>query len=209
MAIDPQKNSLIIFVKHPVEGKVKTRLATTLGPATATQVYKQLLQLTHSATRPLHVSKNVYYTDEIIDQDLWSQGGYHKHYQHGQTLGQRMEAAFADQFARGYERVIIIGSDNPQLSTSDIEHAFAQLEKHEVVIGPAHDGGYYLLGLRKPLPYLFSNMPWSSQELLQETLAVLKSHDVDSTLLDWQSDIDTEEDYQKLKHLLPALDINA
>ena len=112
--------------------------------------------------------------------------------QQGKDLGIRMSNAFAEAFQEGYQKVIIIGSDLYDLHSETIEEAFQNLDTHEVVIGPAKDGGYYLLGMKSFIPEIFQQKKWSTATVLQDTLADLKSKKV--TLLATKNDIDTFED---------------
>src|SRR5690606_41033121 len=105
-------------------------------------------------------SSDLYYTPEVIEDDLWSGPNYSKKTQKGEDLGQRMENAFKDGFKAGYKRVVVIGSDLYELTPEDITMAFKKLTDHKVVLGPATDGGYYLIGLKEILPGLFENKNW-------------------------------------------------
>ena len=202
MAENYAESCLIVFVKGPVAGKVKTRLAKSIGADHAANVYKALLAHTYRLVLPVPFSRCIYYDDHVVAEDLWSAGGFEKYLQTGDTLGNKMANAFEEQFQRGYKHVIIIGSDNPELSTADIMDAETRLENHDVVIGPASDGGYYLLGLNKPIPALLQGMPWSSSRLLAYTIMVLEKESLRYALLPVRRDIDTGDDYRQLKHLL-------
>jgi glycosyltransferase A (GT-A) superfamily protein (DUF2064 family) len=118
-----------------------------------------------------------------------------------------MKTAFNDGFNDGFNKVIIIGSDIYSLEKSDIEKAFHQLNCHDAVIGPATDGGYYLLGLRFNISSIFDGKEWSSKNVLNETLIDLKSKSI--YLLDYKNDIDNYDDLLKEKKLLKKLNINA
>lgn len=194
-------DSLIIFVKNPEKGKVKTRLAKDIGDDQALHVYHRLLQYTKSISKPLNSEKIVYYSDFIDNNDLWDNMTFEKHLQDGADLGERMQNAFAEAFARGQQRVLIIGSDCVELETYMIKEAFAVLENNDVVIGPAKDGGYYLLGMRKFYPTLFENKPWSSDDLLMDTIIDLKKLNAPYYLLKTLSDIDHVEDLALMSKL--------
>ncbi|MBT4929947.1 MAG: glycosyltransferase [Flavobacteriales bacterium] len=191
-------DSLIIFVRNLDKGKVKTRLAESVGDDQALIIYHKLLQYTRSVTKQLNCDKFVYYSDRIDHNDLWDNMKYEKHLQQGQSLGERMQSALADQFALGKQRVLIIGSDCIELETYMIKEAFAVLENNDVVIGPASDGGYYLLGMRKFLPTLFENKEWSGDNLLMDTLLDLKKMSAKYYLLKTLNDIDTVEDLDSI-----------
>lgn len=141
------KNVLIIFTKNPLYGKVKTRLAATVGNDKALEAYKTLTNHTHAITYYLNCSKIVFYTDEIVEDGIWKD--YQKQLQHGTDLGERMMNAFEYVFQNEYLKAVIIGCDCPELTEQIIKKAFEHLDKYDVVIGPAADGGYYLLGMKK------------------------------------------------------------
>jgi uncharacterized protein len=189
-----EQNRLIIFVKNPELGKVKTRLAKTIGDEKALQIYLRLLEHTRKISSKVAVNQAVYYTDFIDSNDIWSESQFRKYLQTGYDLGERMQNAFATAFDEGFEKVVIIGSDCPQLNQAHIQQAFDELLTHDVVIGPAVDGGYYLLGMSQLIPELFTNKLWSSDQVLRQTLADLNRLEYSYYLLDELRDIDTAED---------------
>lgn len=185
-------NLLVIFTRNPELGKCKTRLAATVGDETALDIYHFLLKHTAAITENLFVAKQVWYSDKIGENDIWDPSIYEKRLQKGEDLGARMAHAFEKGFERGYERIIIIGSDMYDLQANDIEKAFEQLRSTNFVIGPAEDGGYYLLGMTNFKPELFKNKQWGRDTVLQDTLENLK--DEPYHLLDTRNDIDLYED---------------
>ena len=193
-------DSLIIFAKNLDKGKVKTRLAKDLGEDQALLIYHKLLLYTKEITKQLNCDKLVYYSDRVDHNDLWDNMIYDKHLQEGEDLGERMQNALADQFAKGKQRVVIIGSDCIELETYMIKEAFAVLENNDVVIGPAKDGGYYLMGMRKFFPTLFEEKTWSSPDLLMDTLLDLKKMNAKYYLLKTLNDIDTIEDLKDVNN---------
>lgn len=186
------KNLLLIFTKNPELGKCKTRLAKSIGDEAALSIYKHLLQHTASVSQQINSDKQVFYSKEIIQEDDFDSNLFQKKLQQGKDLGIRMSNAFAEAFQESYQKVIIIGSDLYDLHSETIEEAFQNLDTHEVVIGPAKDGGYYLLGMKSFIPEIFQQKKWSTATVLQDTLADLKSKKV--TLLATKNDIDTFED---------------
>ena len=188
------KNSLIIFIKNPELGKAKTRIAATLGPGKALAIYKQLLTRTREITQDLPISLALYYSDFIPAADEWENHLYRKYRQTGFDLGERMQHAFQEQFNLGYNRVCIIGSDCYELTSEIILLAFKKLEIHDVVIGPAEDGGYYLLGLNEWQTFLFEGKTWSTDSVLQETLGDIKEKGITVSLLPTLTDVDEEKD---------------
>lgn len=188
-------NLLLIFVKNPILGNVKTRLAKSIGNTAALTVYKQLLAYTMQITKPLNVCKQVYYDNFIDNNDIWDNSLYAKKMQEGNNLGQKMNNAFKAGFENGYNFIVIIGSDIFDLNACIIEKAFNALKTHEVVFGPAEDGGYYLLGLQYPIPQLFENKQWSTNSVLKDSL--LDVADKKIFFLPTLNDIDTIEDLNK------------
>ena len=182
---------LIVFVKNIKLGKVKTRLAKTMGDDAAFEVYKKLVSITEKATENVTVDKRIYFSDVIIESK-WE--GLPKYIQSGTDLGERMKNAFNAAFADGYSKVILIGSDLPDMKAEILEEAFSKLEKSEVVLGPAEDGGYYLLGMQKDRNFIFENMPWSKSNLLKMTENKLEKAKVSHALLNTLNDIDNEHD---------------
>lgn len=189
------KKAIIIFVRHPEWGKVKTRLAKDIGNDAALALYQALLGHTHRTTLLLACDKFVFYTDAIIENDLWSEGGFIKKAQSGNHLGQRMQHAFDTLFAMGYARVLIIGSDCPGITTALLEQSFQTLRTNNAVIGPSYDGGYYLLGLTQPVPGIFEGKQWSTSTVYAETLKDLERNNTAYQVLPVLRDIDTKEDF--------------
>ncbi len=184
---------LIIFVKNPIPGTVKTRIARTVGNDKAVEVYRHLITYTQNLTHPLPWHGVVYYGDFVNADDGWN--GYEKQLQQGADLGERMMNAFREQFEAGAQRVIIIGSDCLDLRAEHLKQAFCALEHTDVVIGPAYDGGYYLLGMKQLHSFLFEHKPWSQSSLLNLTLNELQQKGVSYELLEELADVDEWEDY--------------
>lgn len=191
------KKELLIFVKNPVEGKVKTRLAATVGNTIALDVYNQLMVHTEKCTRATAFHKTVYYGDVITTNDIWRDELYDKNVQQGHDLGERMYNAFDKAFANGMQQVAIIGSDCFEITTEIIEDAFKRLEYNDVVLGPALDGGYYLLAMKVNHPSLFENISWSTNQVLSQTLVQCKKLGLKIAQLPILSDIDTEDDLKR------------
>lgn len=192
--------ALIIFVKNPIEGNVKTRIAKTTGYAKATEIYHELLAYTRSVTENLPAegyAKTVYYGDFINQNDLWN--GWAKALQPEGDLGTRMKQAFREQFENGAENVVIIGSDCLELQPQHLVEAFQALQTNDVVIGPSTDGGYYLLGMTSLYEVIFDNMPWSQPTLMEKTTAALHSRKLTYHLLPPLTDIDEWADYVAAK----------
>ena len=191
------KEALIIFVKNPVPGKVKTRLAATVGNEAATDIYRKLLSHTHEVTLPLSCDRFVFYADEIKLNDIWEDKNYQKVVQQGQDLGARMQHAFEWVFELGYTSICIIGSDCMEITEALLRSAFDALTHNDVVIGPSADGGYYLLGMKKSIPELFVNKPWSTTKVFELTMEDIINQQLRFQQLDTLRDIDTEEDWNQ------------
>lgn len=186
---------LLIFTRNPKLGKCKTRLAATIGDQAALDIYMILLRHTAEITKDLNCSKEVYYSEEIPENDLWDKDIYAKQLQEGNDLGERMYNAFKSGFQKGYQKIIIIGSDIYDLNSETIEAGFNSLENSDFVIGPAADGGYYLLGMNSLNHEVFLNKNWGSDKILEATLNNLAHKKV--TLLQTKNDIDVYEDLKE------------
>lgn len=199
-------NCLIIFTKNLELGKVKTRLAKDIGNEQALYVYENLLEHTHDITKKLECNKCLFYSVRIERNDVW-RGNYEKHIQQGKDLGERMKHAFHFAFNQGHEKVIIIGSDCFELTSELIENAFQELDDSDFVIGPAKDGGYYLLGMKTTSTYVFEDMQYSTREVLKHTLDKIYSQTHSFSLLKELRDVDTIEDLSSYPQLLEIVKI--
>ncbi len=191
------KKLLLIFIKNPEPGKVKTRLAKTVGNIKAHQIYLDLLSHTISVAKKVDSVRQVWYSSFIDRDDEIAGSSFQKFVQKGGDLGERMKYAFAQGFKDGYEKVVIIGSDCPVITARIIEDAYLKLNECDVVLGPSEDGGYYLLGMRQLIPGLFSNIDWSSEQVLQQTMVAIQQKKLTWHQLPVLNDIDTEEDLIK------------
>ena len=187
------KNAVIVFVKNLVLGKVKTRLAKTIGPKKALEIYQYLVTHTQTVCKAVHADVFIFYSDFIDDSNQWN--SCDRQLQNGNNLGEKMHNAFSKVFQNpAYEQAVIIGSDCLEITTTIIEEAFDQLINHDVVIGPATDGGYYLLGMKKLHSTLFKDKDWSSAIVLQQTISSIKNLGLSYFLLPELNDIDEEKD---------------
>ncbi|MCI0400822.1 MAG: TIGR04282 family arsenosugar biosynthesis glycosyltransferase [Gammaproteobacteria bacterium] len=196
------KSLLIIFVKNPQLGKVKKRLAATIGDEKALEVYNYLLRRTHAVCSTLYADKIVFYSSFVDDNDIWQNDQYQKFVQTGTDLGQRMHNAFEHGFSLGYNSIVIIGSDCADLNERVLLDAFQRLDDHDTVIGPTSDGGYYLLGMTKLHKELFTNKRWSTDSLYNDTLQDINRLKLSTYCLPRFSDVDTEDDLGDLRYLL-------
>lgn len=194
---------LVIFTRYPEPGKTKTRLIPALGPEGAADLQRQMTEYTLQQAKKLS-----YFHRENLDIEICFAGGdeakmqawlgrgeqitYHP--QSAGDLGVRMLAAFTEAFNIGMERVIMIGVDCPDLDAAILKQAFDQLQFHDLILGQAADGGYYLIGLRRLIPELFAGIDWGSDRVLAQTLAIAKKLGVSWQLLPELADIDRPED---------------
>ena len=188
------KKGLIIFVRHPELGKVKTRLAASIGDEATLIIYQKLLQHTFNISNSIDADKHVFYSEKVIEDDLWEGERFFKGLQQDTDLGNRMKHAFEKVFEKGYEKVGIIGSDSYELSAQIITDAFERLDQTDIVIGPAKDGGYYLLALKDYVKDIFQNIEWSTEKVLRQTIEVIKQKGYSYALLPLLTDVDTIDD---------------
>ncbi len=193
------EDHLIIFIKNPEKGRVKTRIAATVGANRALEIYEQLLATTKIISSGVPCQKHLYYSDFIDENDSWPKVSFFKHSQMGGNLGDRMRNAFMEIFewhSLKKKKVLIIGSDCPEIDSSVIENAFYKLDKNDFVIGPTFDGGYYLLGMKEFRPQVFENVAWSTDSVLKSTLSIISSLSLTYELLPAITDIDTFADWE-------------
>jgi rSAM/selenodomain-associated transferase 1 len=186
------KNLLIVFVKNIKLGKVKTRLAKTVGDQSAFEVYKHLVHITEQETLKMeNCDLHIYFSDVIIEEK-WL--GSKKFVQEGADLGERMHNAFKHGFDSGYTNIIGVGSDLPDLTAEIMIEGLNKLKKNDSVFGPSEDGGYYLIGMNTLIHQIFENKSWSTDILLDQTIEELNALNYSSVLLKELNDVDTVED---------------
>ena len=191
---------LLVFIKNLEPGKVKTRLAKTLGNRKALDIYKKLLEHTCKVAAEAECDRQLWYAWYLPEENICNkeQDDFASFVQKGNGLGERMGFAFKKAFEDQYKRVVIIGSDCAQLQAKHIHAAFDVLENKDAVIGPADDGGYYLLGMNTYIPQIFKNINWSTATVLQETKEKLKKLEYEFRQLEALNDVDTEEDLNNM-----------
>ena len=183
---------LVVFVKNVILGKAKTRLAASVGKYEAFKVYKRLVEITEIETNKIEdIDVHIYFSDKIIESK-WPDKK--KFVQQGRDLGERMKNAFENGFAEGYKKIVGIGSDLPNITAEIIEAGLSELEAPDAVFGPAEDGGYYLLGMKKVHPEIFDNKAWSTEGLLNQTLKELEDSGISYKKIQTLNDIDNIED---------------
>lgn len=188
------RNLLLIFTRNPELGKVKTRLAKTVGDENALEIYRLLLKKTQEVAEKVTSDKAVFYSEKIIENDYWNPVIFQKFLQIEGDLGCKMQHAFEQSFEKGYEKLVIMGSDLYDITPEIIEDAFHQLELNDVVLGPAKDGGYYLLGMKSLHKSIFQKKKWGTATVLSDTLKDIADKKV--SLLEELNDIDVFEDIQ-------------
>jgi rSAM/selenodomain-associated transferase 1 len=193
----------MVFAKNPELGKCKTRLAKSIGDEKALEIYKTLLRHTAETLAQVEADRVVFYSETIQHHDLWDECVFQKQVQIQGHLGEKMEAAFEWGFAQGYSKICIVGSDLMELQSTDLDQAFLELENHDVVFGPAQDGGFYLMGMTQLYKRAFLDKAWSTETVLEDTLQDLKGFKY--ALLETKTDIDYVENalqHQELKAII-------
>ncbi len=193
-------NCLIIFTRYPEPGKTKTRLIPALGELGAAQLHRQMAEHTVQQARALSCNIEVWYvrgSEELMQEWLGTDLWYRE--QPAGDLGDRMCAAFRSAFDQGYQSVMIVGTDCPGLTTALLTQGFAALQNQVVALGPAIDGGYYLIGLQRLVSELFQGITWSTATVFAETLAIADQLQLSTYLLQSLPDIDLPADLQYLE----------
>lgn len=192
-ALPIHSNALIIFLRSPEEGKVKTRLAKTVGAAKALSIYRQLLSITFDQIQNLDCTVYLYFFP-YIDRSFLEKTPFIGRLQKGSDLGLRMRQAFQDVL-QSHQHVLLIGTDCPYITKTLLEEAFIQLQNHDIVLGPATDGGYYLIGLHQMHDRIFAGIDWSTEHVLSQTLQAVEDMNLSFSLLPEHHDIDHEDDW--------------
>lgn len=196
-------NALIIMSRIPVAGKTKTRLMKILTGEQCVVIHKSFLMDVFNVTNFLKEDVDIYltYSNEgpfsIIEPLI---PDYIKTFpQSGETLGERMRNAIGNLLDNGYDKVVLIGSDIPEVQPNNIEKAFEILDEKDVCFGPTMDGGYYLIGMKKMHPIVFeSDIKWGSKSVFYNTMEILNKANLQVEFVDKYEDIDTEEDLKNL-----------
>ena len=191
------KNKVIVFVKNTISGKVKTRLAKTIGKDEALRVYLRLLAITKEEVSKVRADKEVWYAWEVSENDIWDENYFKKKVQIEGDLGEKMKDAFKKSFDSGGEKIVLIGSDCPTLTNEVLEQAFNELNTSDVVFGPSEDGGYYLIGMSSYNPEVLEGIDWSTEKVMEQTEAKAKHIGIKLTKLKYLNDIDTEQDWKE------------
>ncbi len=193
------RERLIIFTRYPEPGKTKTRLIPALGPERAAILQQRMTEHTLAQAQLLQASSAIALEVRFTGGDRYLMrswlGTELAHRSQGEgNLGQRMTQAFQSAFRAGMQRVVIIGIDCPDLDAIILSKAFQELQQHDLVLGPATDGGYYLIGLRRFVPELFQDIAWSTDRVWQQTIAIAQQHHLSVGSLPPLDDVDRPED---------------
>jgi rSAM/selenodomain-associated transferase 1 len=194
------KNALIVFLKSPEKGKVKTRIAKTEGEERALEIYRLLLDKTYCLAEKIaskQVVVFVFYAGNPSELERWMKFSFYS--QEGKDLGERMLNAFKTVFEQGYQNIGIIGSDCYSLTDKQIQLGFEIVEKYDFVFGPAIDGGYYALFMKTRTNFIFENMTWSHPNVLADSIRKIESMEQTYYLLEKLRDVDTVDDWITLK----------
>jgi rSAM/selenodomain-associated transferase 1 len=191
---------IIVLLKAPRLGFAKTRLAAAIGEAAALAAYVALVECLTERIAPM-TSVQLRFTpgDAAEEIEPWLQPRWVSRPQGDGDLGARLVSAFASSRSDGFFKTIIIGSDCPYLEAADLVEAAVSLDHHDVVLGPATDGGYWLIGLKEPTPELFTDIEWSSERVLQQTLSAIHRQGLTHQLLRTLSDVDSSDDWNTFK----------
>jgi len=204
------KTTFLYFVKYPTPGKVKTRLAKSIGDDKAAEIYNALAKDTLgklSTGLNEDVSITIYFDPPNQEQEIkdWLPGNFNYLAQEGSDLGKRLQFGFSQSFQAGADHVIALGSDVLGFEASLRDKAVEELKNSDVVIGPCQDGGYYLIGLSQDCPTFFENIPWSTEKVLDLTLQVAQQKNLNPILINELEDLDEIEGLEKNKKLIESI----
>lgn len=207
----PRTAALVVFARWPERGRVKTRLVPPLTPEQALGLHVACLESTArlAASLPASIDKWLYFTPPSGGASARARASglrfprvLRVRVQRGRDLGARLQSAFAELWGKGYRRVVVIGTDSPALTRRRLRRAFAALRRADAVLGPARDGGYYLIGLRatsEKLPSLFRGVAWGTRRALRQTQARLRRAGLRCALLPLGYDVDVVADLARLR----------
>jgi rSAM/selenodomain-associated transferase 1 len=197
-----ERATVVLFVRSPERGKVKSRLASAMGQDSALELYRafvlDIVGMLRRGDVPLTIAFHPADSGKVLISWLGENFAYIP--QRGEDLGKRMENAFTDSFSRGFGRVVLIGSDIPDLTSAVMDEAFSSLEENDAVIGPAADGGYYLIGFKASTfsPEIFHNIPWGTGSVFGVTMKMFGDRGLRVHVLPAWDDVDTLDDLQAL-----------
>lgn len=196
-----KKNALIIFIKAPRFGEVKTRLQPDLMVEESLLFYRAMVEdLINQLGSTAFCDVKIFFTPPDAEDEIktWLGPNYEFYSQKGNDLGERMSKAMAEIFKQDYKKVVLIGSDIPTIDTTTIVRAFSNLDNYDIVLGPSKDGGYYLVGSKKAQPGLFQDIFWSTSFVLGQTIQKARKLKLEVVQIEIKSDIDTYGDVVEL-----------
>ncbi len=199
------EKALIIMIKNPVKGKVKTRLAKDIGDEKALSVYYELLKHTNAVAKEIDADRYIFYSDDVNRNDLFENNLFKKYVQCNGDLGVRMDYAFSIPFKNEFKKAVMVGSDCFDIKPDHINRAFDELDAHDFVIGPAQDGGYYLIGMKKWNRWILQNKSWSTDQLFLETKTEIQSKNAKLFELEKLNDVDQVDDLSRYPLLLEMI----
>lgn len=210
-SLEIAKQHLIIFTRYPEPGKTKTRLIPALGTEGAANLQRQMTEHTLSQVKQLQSTSAISFEVRFAGGDLqlmqnWLGSDLLYQPQGEGDLGSRMARSLLSAFQSGAEKVTIIGTDCPDVNAQILANAFEQIHQYDLVLGPAIDGGYYLIGLQRPVPELFTNIDWGTAQVLQQTVDIAQTLNLSVGYLPPLADIDRLEDlpiWEKVHKTLP------
>jgi uncharacterized protein len=193
---------VLCFVKYPEKGQVKLRLAVDLDDDVVIELYRNFVLDVISILKKLDTQFYLCFSPLNAQKKFrdWLGSSYSYVPQEGNDLGERMKNGFCYAFKEGFRRVILVGSDSPDLPGDFLRNAIVELQTHDMVLGPSSDGGYYLIGFRDDtfLPSVFDGISWSSSSVFQETISKVKNAGCSLSLLPTWSDVDIISDLKNL-----------
>lgn len=199
------KNLLGFFAKFPEPGKVKTRLAKDIGPGAAAAFYRRITEYVLKRTSPLDSGylRIVFYTPDAMRQrfEEWLRSEVMRP-QRGTDVGERMANALEEMFEMGAKKAIVVGADIPGLHRGIIDRAFGALDSADIVVGPALDGGYYLIGMKSTHPEIFLNIDWGTGEVFSKTVFNIKKMGLHYCTVESLFDVDSLDDFKKAGDIL-------
>jgi uncharacterized protein len=193
------RTHVIVFTRYPEAGKTKTRLATELGADGAAELQRGMAEHAIGRVRELAKTRPIsievrYQGGSMSLMKQWLGADVLYREQDGDDLGERMLGAFVEAFRDGADLVLLVGTDCPGITAQSLERGFQELERNDLILGPAADGGYYLIGLKEVYPELFSKIPWGTEKVLERTFEIARLQGLSTTLLDLLHDVDRPED---------------
>lgn len=197
------RQALLIFIKNPLPGKAKNKLAASVGKMHAYEIFLKILIRMHKVFVGLAGKKIVYYRDWINHNDLWSEAEFDKKQQHGNHLGERLKNAIAETLMEGYDKIVVVGCDIPDLNSGFINQAFQMLDTYDYVLGPSNDGSFYLFGVNGIIDNVF-NFPCEKNMIYQHFITYFNEHKLTCYVLPELVSVDTIDDFHKT-HYYAAL----